>query len=117
MGDRTWLEDVDLTLCVGVAIHAYCDPSVMAQVPSEEEYMKCVSESAAKALDCSRYYVWGPYVMKKVISGKVTQRKVGEALDEAREEVLKQGHPTMEGFIGNWIQLTIKKLSKDGNPK
>merc|ERR1719436_98984 len=35
MGDRTWLEDVDLTLCVGVAIHAYCDPSVMAQVPSE----------------------------------------------------------------------------------
>merc|ERR1740138_1834636 len=79
--------------------------------------MKEVSSKATAAFDTSRYYRWGWPVVKKVVPGKTTQKKVHEALDEAREEVVSQGHASPETFVTNWIMLTVQKLSKEGNPK
>merc|ERR1712129_370997 len=56
--------------------------------------------------------------MGKVVTQKTAQKKVRDALDTAREEVVKSAPATLEAFISSWIQGTIEHMAKaGGNPK
>merc|ERR1712060_125325 len=63
--------------------------------------------------DCSRYYSWGAFVLKSVVSGTKTQKKVRNAMDDAREELLKVSIDSAESFVGAWISGTMGKLGTD----
>jgi len=55
---------------------------------------------------------------RKLSRKKTAQKKVRDALDTAREEVVKSAPATLEAFISSWIQGTIEHMAKaGGNPK
>jgi hypothetical protein len=120
LGDRNWLEDVEFSVAIGAAVRSYCEPTVLAQIQSEEEFNQHVFNSSCIAFDSCRYYSWGWQVTKKVITNKTAQKKARDAVDTARDEVVAQVGlgGTKEQFIAAWIQQTIGHMAKaGGNPK
>lgn len=55
----------------------------------------------------------------KLVSNKVAQKKVREAMDEAHEDVVKQDPLTNKEFMHSWVQKNIRRLARSsgGNPK
>lgn len=119
LGDRPWIDHVDFSACIASGVKAYGAPNLVTHVPPDE-YMQTVIEACSVAHDMCRYYshAWAP--MKELIPNKVAQKKVREAVDEAREKVVKQKPGNVDVFITSWIQLSIDLLSKksvNNNPK
>merc|ERR1719324_1485475 len=94
-GESPWLEQVDFTWIVGTAFRAYLAKPEIANV-TDDEFNKVFWKETAMGLDCSRYYSWSAYVLKKTITGKASQKKVRDAVDNCREELLKQSFDTPE---------------------
>jgi hypothetical protein len=111
-GESEWLDQVDFTWIVGAAFRAYLPRPEMASV-SDQEFNEFFARETALGLDCSRYYSWSAYVLKKIISGKASQKKVRDAVDNCREELLKQNLETAEQFVTAWIEGSIGALGKD----
>eukprot|EP00747_Dinoflagellata_sp_TGD_P207205 gnl/TRDRNA2_/TRDRNA2_80795_c0_seq1.p1 gnl/TRDRNA2_/TRDRNA2_80795_c0~~gnl/TRDRNA2_/TRDRNA2_80795_c0_seq1.p1 ORF type:complete len:334 (+),score=72.27 gnl/TRDRNA2_/TRDRNA2_80795_c0_seq1:56-1057(+) len=111
-GESQWVDQVDFTWIVAAAFKAYLATPDMAYV-SEEEFDQVFVKETAKGLDCSRYYSWSAYVLKKVISGKAAQKKVRNAVDNCREELLKQDIDTAEEFATAWIEGSLEALGKE----
>merc|ERR1719373_110717 len=82
--------------------------------------MQFVRQACTIAHDGCRYYscAWEP--MKKIVPNKVAQKKVREAVDQAREQVVKQQPGNVDVFITSWIQTAVDLLAKasaQSNPK
>lgn len=111
-GESTWLDQVDFSFVVGAAFRTYLSRPELAFV-SDEEFNQVFVKETAMGLDCSRYYSWSAYILKRVVTGKVSQKKVRDAVDNCREELLKQGIETAEQFVTAWIQGSISALGGD----
>jgi hypothetical protein len=111
-GDSPWLDQVDFTWVVASAFRAYLSrPDFLAA--SEEEVYQIFGKETPLGLDCSRYYSWSAYALKKVVNGKATQKKVRDAVDTHRETLLKENIETAEEFVQSWIQGSIAALGSD----
>jgi len=119
LGEREWLDDIDLTYAIAAAFQAYAPPNVLQQLQGQDDlFLQTVTRESANAWDSCRYYSWGWQALKKVVTSKQAQKKVRDALDTAREEVYNQTPPTSEAFIQGWIQGTVDQMAKaGGNPK
>lgn len=111
-GDSKWLDQVDFTWMVSVAFRTYLAKPDMASA-TEEEINQVFIKETQLGLDCSRYYSWSAYVLKKIITGKATQKKVRDAVDNCREDLLKQNIETAEQFIQAWIQGATGALGRE----
>jgi len=111
-GESQWLDQVDFTWVVGAAFRAFLNRPEIATI-SDEDFNAVFFKETAMGLDCSRYYSWGAYVLKKIITGKASQKKVRDALDNSREELLKQNMETADAFVTAWITGTVTALGKD----
>merc|ERR1719247_3165988 len=100
-GESSWLDQVDFTWVVASAFRAYLNSPALASV-SEDEFNEKFGRETALGLDCSRYYSWSAFVLKKTITGKASQKKVRDAVDNCREELLKQSFETPEQFVEAW---------------
>lgn len=119
LGDRPWMEHADFAPVIASGIKAYCAPGLVTHVPPDE-YMQAVLEACSMAHDTCRYYsnAWAP--IKELVPNKVAQKKVREAVDAARETVVKQKPGNVDVFITSWIQLATELLAKSShmsNPK
>merc|ERR1719401_617185 len=86
----------------------------LANVP-DDEFGAVVSKVTQQGFDSCRYYNWGSFALKNVVSGKKTVSKIRDAMDNAREELLKQEVGTAEEFISLWIKNTVAKLGSDAS--
>lgn len=111
-GDSPWLEKVDFTWMVGAAFKLHFARPEIASI-SDQEFYQVFSKETALGLDCSRYYSWSAVVLKKVVNGKATQKKVRDVVDNSREALLKQTFETAEEFVKTWIQDSVKALGQD----
>jgi len=118
--DRPWLDHADFALPLSSAIKAYCtNPALFADIPADE-YLAKVSQCATLAHDTARYYAaaWEP--LKEIVPNKVAVKKVREALDTAREAVVKLMPPNADIFLQNWVLRTLELLAASSfrnNPK
>merc|ERR1712151_544268 len=97
---------------VSVAFRTYLAKPDMASATEEEINQVFINETAM-GLDCSRYYSWSAYVLKKIVPGKASQKKVRDAVDNCREELLKQNIQTAEQFATTWVLGSIEALGND----
>lgn len=116
IGEREWLDYVDWTFIVGLGIKAYCEVPDLTGV-SDEEYMQQISQVTEATFDGCRYYSWSVQVLKDVVSGKTTQKRVREAIDKAREAVRSQCQQSPQDFVSAWIHTTVAELKKAGGPR
>merc|ERR1712232_1377670 len=80
LGDRySYVEKMDFTAALAAGVKYHFPKEVLATVPSEEDFMQKVFLSAVGAFDNTRWYSWGYQVVKTVVSGKTSQKKVTEA--------------------------------------
>lgn len=111
-GESDWLDQVDFTWIVAAGLRLHIPPPVLASIP-DEEFNSVVGQYTALGFDSSRYYSWGAHALKTVIQGKGTQKKVRDAIDNCREDLLKQDFETAENFIAAWVKGTVEKLGGD----
>lgn len=111
-GESAWLDQVDFTWVVATAFRNFLSRPEIMTIP-DEEFNQVFMKETALGLDCSRYYSWAAYVLKKIITGKASQKKVRDAVDNSREELLKQSIDTADAFVTAWITGTVKALGKD----
>merc|ERR1711972_882283 len=86
----------------------------------QEEYMQVVRQMCTIAHNGCRYYSYAWEPIKKIVPNKVAQKKVREAIDAARENVVKQAPGNVDVFITSWVQLAtdmLAKTSAQSNPK
>jgi len=113
-GESSWLEQVDFSWIISTGVRAYLPPSDLANV-TEEEFNQVVGKATLLGFDSCRYYNWGSYAMKKIVSGKKTQSKVRDSIDSAREDLLKQNIQTPEEFVSSWVKATLGKLGGEAS--
>jgi len=111
-GESAWLDQVDLTWVVVLGFRTHLSSPAIANV-SEEEFNQEFAKLTPLGLDCSRYYSWSAFVLKKIVTGKASQKTVRNAADNCREELLKQTIGTAEEFAAAWIKGVVESLGKD----
>lgn len=117
LGDREYVEMIDFSFVIQQAIPIYYpEPEIMSRVGSEEYRQGC-QRATEYAFDSCRYATWGFQIMKNVMGPKsFNQKKVRDALDQVRDQVVKQRQDSAESFMRSWIVLTVETLAKSGNP-
>merc|ERR1711982_301330 len=98
LGDRDWLEQVDWTPCVHAAIQENFPPQMLQQEPPHI-FQQTVLGACERANDGWKYYTYRWDVIQKIVSSKAAQKKARDALDYAREEVVKQELGTVALFL------------------
>merc|ERR1712187_392863 len=86
--------------------------------PPEDEFMQVVASATESGFDSARYYSWSWPVVKSVVTGLKTQKRVRDAVDTSREEVKQQVPANAEEFVDAWVSITVGKLAQasDGYP-
>jgi hypothetical protein len=117
LGDREWLEQVNFMPVVDAAIRDYFPPALIQPVPAEI-FEQTVVRACEQANDGWRYYTYRWDVIQKLVHSKAAQKKVRDALDTAREEVVNEELGTVEDFLSRWTQSTVQNLAKasQGSP-
>lgn len=111
--DHGWLGTADWALPVSSAIKAYAMTPAQSASASSDEYFGYVSQRCSMGHDQARYDVNAHEIVKTVIPNKVAQKKVREAVDTARENVVKQMQPNPEAFIQSWVQQATELLAAE----
>jgi hypothetical protein len=111
--DRKWLEIADWALPVASAVKAYGMEPHQAASAQPDEYFGYVSQRCGMGQDQCRYDANAHDIVKSVIPNKVAQKKVRDAVDTAREAVVKQMQPNPEAFITAWVQEATQLLAKE----
>jgi len=111
--DHGWLETADWALPVSSAIKAYAMTPAQAASASSDEYFGYVAQRCSMGHDQSRYDVNAHEIVKSIIPNKVAQKKVREAVDASRENVVKQMQPNPEAFIQAWVQQATELLAAE----
>jgi len=111
--DHGWLGTGDWALPVSSAIKAYAMTEAQMQAASSDEYFGYVAQKCSLGHDQSRYDVSAHEIVKGIIPNKVAQKKVREAVDSARENVVKQMQPNPEAFIQAWVQQATELLAAE----
>lgn len=111
--DHGWLETADWALPVSSAIKAYAMTPEQSASASSDEYFGYVADRCSLGHDQARYDVNAHEIVKNVIPNKVAQKKVREAVDTSRENVVKQTQPNPEAFIQAWVQQTTELIAAD----
>lgn len=110
-GESPWLEQVDFSGIVGAGMRLHFPQSCQNVAP--DDFNNGIIVATNLGFDSSRYYSWANVVLKQVVSGKATQKKVRDAVDNTREELLKQTFETAESFLQAWIKESVKRLGND----
>lgn len=116
LGDREYCDMIDFSFVIQNALPVYYpEPEIMSRLGSDE-YRQACQRATDYAFDSCRYCTWGFQVLKSVCTVKSNQKRVRDALDDVRDQVVKQRVDSAETFISTWITLSIEALAKGGNP-
>jgi len=120
LGDRPWVDHHDFSACISAGIKYFCPPPGLENVP-DEEFMHRINVAVAYSYDYGRYYYWSREVMKNSMVDKRSIKNVRDAVDRAREDVMKECPNDIAGFLSAWIGQSVRNLSVDKgveqNPK
>mmetsp|Transcript_143662 Transcript_143662/g.374181 ORF Transcript_143662/g.374181 Transcript_143662/m.374181 type:complete len:305 (+) Transcript_143662:56-970(+) len=118
LGDREWLPQADFLFCVDAGVKEHFPGHLLSRVP-QQAFEQCVLQATDRAFDEQRYWTYRWDTIQKVITGKMTQKKVREALDAARAETVQAGMENVGAFVSAWIAATVRLLATatQGDPR
>mmetsp|Transcript_21541 Transcript_21541/g.61006 ORF Transcript_21541/g.61006 Transcript_21541/m.61006 type:complete len:296 (-) Transcript_21541:208-1095(-) len=118
LSDRSWLRHADFLLCVDAGIKELFPRELFGRVP-QHLFERAVLRASDRACDEQRYLALRWELVQAAASGKGTQRRVRQALDEARAETLGAEPRGAERFLAAWVQRTVSILARygDGDPE
>lgn len=111
-GDRPWLEKFDFAPTLLYGIRA----NLVQLLPFAHllEFEAGVRKATCVSLDKVRYQLRSFQVIRNAVQGKRSQVQVREAVDRAREEVVKEMlEMKADEFVKTWIANVAKKLEKE----
>lgn len=114
-GDRKWMDDVEFTHLVCVAVQSYFPPEVNGKVPAME-FAQVLIEVPEAANDYNRFHWHAQEIVKEHVDTKAKIKKVYQVIGDARDEVVKLGVMDPATFMRSWTQKTLSKLTGDGHP-
>eukprot|EP00418_Pyrodinium_bahamense_P088888 CAMPEP_0179036132 /NCGR_PEP_ID=MMETSP0796-20121207/13460_1 /TAXON_ID=73915 /ORGANISM="Pyrodinium bahamense, Strain pbaha01" /LENGTH=312 /DNA_ID=CAMNT_0020732409 /DNA_START=41 /DNA_END=976 /DNA_ORIENTATION=+ len=117
LGDREWLSQADFVLCVDAGIKDLFPAQLFAGVP-QQVFERVVLQATDRAFDEQHYWALRWETVQRVVAGKLTQKRVREALDTARAETVAAEPEGVEAFLSGWIERTAALLGKQaqGDP-
>merc|ERR1712151_1308806 len=105
-GDRKWIEEVDFTHLVGVAVQSYFPANINVEI-DPITFADCLANIPEAANDYSRFHWHCPEIVKKHVPTKAKSKLVYRAVDEARDEAVNQGMLDAVTFVRSWCQGTV----------
>lgn len=114
-GDRKWMEDVEFTHLVCVAVQSYFPKEVNEKVPAME-FAQVLIDVPEYANDYNRFHWHAQDIVKEHVQTKQKSKRVLQALGDAREDVLKLGVMDVATFLRSWTQGSLSKLTSEGHP-
>lgn len=118
LGDRDWICEADFLLVVDAGVKEQFPASMFSDVP-QAQFENVILAASDRAHDDQRYLHLRWEVVQREVQGKVTQKKVGNALDGARVETVKLALPSAEEFVEEWVKNMMEALLKttQGEPQ
>lgn len=111
LGDREWIGEADFLLVMDAGVKEQFPANLFDNVP-QHEFENAVLASSDRAADEQRYLHFRWEVVQREIQGKVSQKKIGNAMDLARVEAVKLAVPDSESFVEAWMGIFIEELCK-----
>lgn len=116
LGDREWLNQADFLMCVDAGVKEYFPAHVLASVP-QQAFEQAVLAAADRAYDEQRFWTFRWETVQRCCQGKLTQKKVREALDTGRAEAYQLAIGLPEGgqaqqFLTTFIVRTLEEFMK-----
>lgn len=119
LGDREWLYtgQADFLLCVDAGIKDHFPPLILRNV-QQIDFEQMVLAAYDRAFDEQRFCPILSEAVPAVVSGPKTKKKVWNACDAGRKEVIAAGIDNADEFALQWISNTVAQLSQSsqGSP-
>jgi hypothetical protein len=123
LGDRNWLDQADFLLCVDAGVKDLFPSHLFLNVP-QPRFESTVLEASDRACDEQRFDYFRWETIQRILVGKVTQKKVREAVDASRQKAVqddmeeREGIEEIECFVSTWVCNFVKILaqSTQGDP-
>lgn len=111
LGDRDWLLEADFLLVMDAGVKEQFPAALFEKVP-QHEFESLVLAASDRASDDQRYLHFRWEVVQREVQGKVSQKKIGTAMDAARVQVVRQAPQDAETFIEMWVSQFFELLCR-----